>query len=1475
MPFITANERQRRIIQLSQAWDVTLPVVPSQPPSSKQQRPPSHRKPGDDQVAEDLLRRRAVEIAQSRPKSLGHAFSLSNLKKGKGWEPAAIVEVLRNWIAQDGSAGVVEALIAQLEATGVDMGTGAVQKPGKLSRRRSTETPLDRTQLVRLAVERNQPDVVQVLLPHADHLTLDACLPVAIRGGNIQIVDMLLSYGGSVSRNDEAQMAFRQACAVQSQADLVGRILQSDGCPSPACTSLSLVDATSAGCLDIVLHLSRSTADGNYGQAQALKAAISMGRRDIALAIVMGNNPPQAPGLDEAFRVLYNHPNLGPNAKLDIAELLLCAGAGGDIVADALKRSCESQFLEMANMLVKYGASIEHERAAALKSAISRDQNDIVNLLLIGDMKLSPSLASECVGCIPKQTPFENRQFLLASLLRRGAGGNPLSECLVDSAHAGDVVSVDLLVKPLHVLDRKTTGSTDSKKAFDFRDSQRHEVASPDFKDGEALRTAVLRRDMGMTRKILSAQPSPDTLSRAFPLTKNLASAERYQMVELFLKGALTGPSLHDALQDAINEDASHRDDALIKLLLSYDADINFDQGRGLQKVVMQRDVGLLSALIQKASPETAAARVSDVMRVTDHKARYDMMNILTRAGASIGTTEMAEALFGSLQEKPVDMSLLRLLLQQGGADVNALDGAILKQAVNNPDPKVLDLVLSNGKLLNGATTLCLTELAPLPSTEGKCWKLKIILAKSTGKEDIDSLLVHEVQALVRHGAENSSYSTLAYLLESGADPNAFKASALCQAVVAASNTICDMILQSRTTPTPSSLDLALPHALRISDAMDRLSFTKKLVQAGATPQEVNRALTHSITAHASDLSLLGVLARAADTTDGEALCLAASRESAEVVKLLLTSSKHTIKIRDAALVSAVEIKSRGVRFSTCRLLLTNGVSSAVASNALLTAAREDDLDLCDALLAHGASVPDTNGRAVIEACRGGSVGILEVLLKSGVEPQKRILEQGFQAATEIRDLNKRAVIFQSLLKRGVSGEVVDAQLQSAARYGEPGEAILRILLVAGADPNYNNGDAVVAATRSAFIGSLELLIGLWDEGEHQVRNHLLAYNMEANTFMQKKPSHPTLLGAFKASWKLSRDIRFRVMDGLFKAGLPATDDLHIALDDAVNEEDPEERLVKLLLSHGASPSANGCKTLIDATRNAAPSSLALLLSTELPEESLSTAFCSGFVVDNFASWFTERGLETANLLLKRGVRGIALTEALLLVIRNSPAEQVELADRFVDLFLTHAPDVDYNNGVLLQGAASRANVGWTRRLLACHPSGETLSSGLQGILETSLPQEEAFELFKLFTEYREGDVHIDVMAIQTGSDPVLVRAMTLYPRSKDILQALLDAGYWYDQATQCSLHPDMEPEEVTLLTWAIAQPQKRISTSLIQLLLDRGGESSTLVCCPQRANMPCSQGQRPDAKIRLYAPHSCGANPSHGRRTGAARGRG
>lgn len=292
------------------------------------------------------------------------------------------------------------------------------------------------------------------------------------------------------------------------------------------------------------------------------------------------------------------------------------------------------------------------------------------------------------------------------------------------------------------------------------------------------------------------------------------------------------------------------------------------------------------------------------------------------------------------------------------------------------------------------------------------------------------------------------------------------------------------------------------------------------------------------------------------------------------------------------------------------------------------------------------------------------------------------------------------------------------------------------------------------------------------------------------------------------------------------KAGMPATEEVHIALNKAVNEDEPDEKLIKLLLDCGASPLTNGCKTLINVTQKVSAPSLKLLLRGDIPVEDINRAFSGAFNEESFPTWFTIDGLEVAHLLLEKGATGDALSGALILAMKNSDEDSAGLADQFIEVLLSHGADVNFENGEPMKQAASKANVSWTQQLLKCHPSGKTLLVGFNHIFDTALSPDEAIQLFEMFTEHQDGEVRMDVVGVNHGSDPVLIRAITQYPRSTEVLRTLLDAGFYYDQHTVYRLNDRVEePEEVSLLTWAIAQPQKKVSTNVIEVLIESGGK--------------------------------------------------
>src|SRR3569833_2164212 len=305
-----------------------------------------------------------------------------------------------------------------------------------------------------------------------------------------------------------------------------------------------MIDAAKKGCVETVLRRSRSTADGNYNNAAALKEAIAKSRVDIALAILTGNKPPTGQALNQAFRNLFAHPTVMPNEKMALADILLCAGAEGDVVAAALVQSSQTGFSEMVGLLVANGASLEYNDAGVLRDAISQSKISLVQQLLAPRSTLSPIYASECLERIPKQIGNEDRHTLLELLLRKGAGGQALDDCLVEAAECGVLASVRLLLSP-HFTSRPGEG-LDPRRGSRGLVFDRHDTASVDYQNGLALQIAIMTANRPIVDVMLSSKPSAEILGGVFPYINILPPTKQNQKTKSHHTTNNKDPCVHD-----------------------------------------------------------------------------------------------------------------------------------------------------------------------------------------------------------------------------------------------------------------------------------------------------------------------------------------------------------------------------------------------------------------------------------------------------------------------------------------------------------------------------------------------------------------------------------------------------------------------------------------------------------------------------------------------------------------------------------------------------------------------------------------------------------------------------------------------------------------------------------------------------------------------------------------------------------------
>ncbi|KAJ2904759.1 hypothetical protein MKZ38_007267 [Zalerion maritima] len=1383
-----------------------LPITPL---LVRPEQPPTFRSPQDDSVAEDILKRQRQAVESQHSGSFRKAF----IPKKKAWESREIYAALTTHVSNGGQAGVAEALIDKLEHTGGNV-NAQKSKSGILNRRKSTDSVPQRNQIILFkAVENAQTEMVQVLLPHADQASLDNSLPVAIRNGNMHIVELLLRYGARAVGTSEGQTAFRHACATGGQDRLVAMILNSTGRPGFDWLSRGVIDAAMAGCLPTVRALIQGGADANMDNAAGLKAAIGLTRPDMTLAIIASPKPPVQPGINEAFLHLFSHQTINPAEKLEMAKMLLLAGAGGDEVANSLVQACKAEFFQMVQLLLAFRASIEYQDAFALRNSVKRGRVDIVHLLLSSKSPLSPLLASECVDLIPRTIDPESRRIMLDLLLRRGATGKCLHDALIDAADSGDMDTASLLLSPIFPGGGTPVGSPVSTNASQSMIFARHDVATVDYKAGHALLIAVNQTNAPMVKLMLSSKPSSETMAAVFPETQKTRQPEvKYALTEAFLSAGLRGMAVSEALQKAIEIPSPDRDEHLVSLFLARKPDINFNNGSYITTAVSLQDVNLLQALLDKSPSSQAIANALPMaMEINTPEVRLQIAKLLLNAGASSATALVSDALVKALQEHPPYEHLISLLLKQGKADINHNGGIPVAYAIQSHNPAILDMVLRNGTPSNDTLARAVRSFTSIPTSPAKATKLECILSRyppNTPRNAISDLLIHEVNTALKLPGGTRSLGLVKALLAAGANVNMQNAAVLQEAVRCTDQHLVNMIFTaSSVKPTPLSSGHALPRAMMIGDPMDRLVFTQRLLREGAPAHNANEALVYAVKTYPDDVSLLKTLIAKAEMSNGDALSTSIQAQNVDAVDMILAKATFTKDTLNANFVTASICMNRERRSQICQLLLKAGVEGVVISDALIAAASQGDLELSGILLHGGADVDYKDGEAIIASCRAGAAEVLKVLLGGRTRAKKATLINGFQAATEMSDLKKRQAVFKLLLERKVTGDVVNAQLVSSARFVEKGLGLVKLLLYYGADVNYNSGEAVWSSTRHGYLPTLELLLGIRKVGGKQ-----------------GKPNPDTLTRALKASLKLTdRDTRYTITDWVFQAGLPVSTDIHVALNNLVNENVPDDKLIDLFLRNGASPLTNGCQSFVDATKRLLPGVLDMFMKLDIPPQNISWIFEGAFTTDAVESWFSREGLDVARTLLQKGAKGNGPAAALVTVIDIIGPGTETLAASFIDVFMDSGVDVDYENGLALQKAATRADADLIRSLLKGNPSTESISIAMHFIFALELDESDALDLIELFTDYHVEGQELDVITLHDGQHPVLFQALSMYPRSTKILDALLDAGYYHDQAMPYTIDKEIDKEEeVSLLLWALLQPQKKVSNSVLATLIEK-----------------------------------------------------
>ena len=940
---------------------------------------------------------------------------------------------------ESGHVGVAEVLIDQ----GADVHFRKEVTKHKLKRKDVRSIP---TNYIKTAASTGNVDMVRLLASRgASAISQVEALETAVKQNLPEVLETLLQY--DVDPNCIGGSVFQSAITTQ-RPTIVKLLLRARKSVLKSLLNECLPIAVEQGQLEIVSFLVLYGADVNHKSASALQRAVQSQRSELLLAIMKGH--PSSESASLAFRdaFLPNSP-ITVEKKHLLLDILLCGGASGDPVAEVLIRVVRAGHCRIARMLIAHGASLNYERASALKQAVIARDIRMLTTLSVG--KISRKCATDTFTEIPQ--PFTERQTysIMSMLISKGARGTPLDKALV-SAVQQKLEGITMLL-----LDHK---------------------ASADYNDAQALQIAAHAGDLCTVDLILNkGKPQPQSMRYVIPHVPPNPPRLRYDMTKSIIDAAsmegIPTPLLDIALSKAVDDKFPQIDLDYINLLIVAGADVNFMGGKSFQTAAKEASIELLRLLVgSTAQPSSLSSAVPAAMRLMGPGLRMDFMVILLDHGAQGPAVD--QALTEAIGEKPLDEELVLKLVSKGGIDHN--QGQALCKAIRCADKNTIASIMDLGHP-NPRSRLAALSVVLEPATGDRLAKLDLLLRAGIDQEGLDKGLVQEIS-----NDSKSDINIIQLLLDRGARCNYDGGKSLESAVISRNIKVLKRLISSKCDS--HILTKMLPLARHNENPNTRHACMALLLSGGAKGNQISLELIHEVCnsgeCDRQTVKLLIDHGAKVDFLEGQALKHAVSIPmDKEILAILLEGEGATTIL--SSLIPLAMNHAQETRLQILHMLLEKGARGAQVNGALIDAVNKGPsvLPTINMLLQHNASVNYRDGEAIKVAAVLGHSSILDCLLQRN--PNSKYLLEAFKLAMQtpaVQSSANEAARFKSvrlLTRAGVTkSEVIHRALTQAVC--EKDHVLVEHLIKSGGDPNFRSGKCVVTATEQADIESLVLL---------------------------------------------------------------------------------------------------------------------------------------------------------------------------------------------------------------------------------------------------------------------------------------------------------------------------------------------------------------------------------------------------------------
>ncbi|KAI0473285.1 hypothetical protein GGR56DRAFT_609444 [Xylariaceae sp. FL0804] len=715
-------------------------------------------------------------------------------------------------------------------------------------------------------------------------------------------------------------------------------------------------------------------------------------------------------------------------AMLRLLDMFASRGWSGEPVHRQLIRAVRKKHIQLVEMLLRCGASVEYEEALAIHTALGNADFDILHVLLRDEC--SPDILSTSLPTAMALHPRPIRLRAIQALVNKGVGKRELGVQLQNLvAEVGDVdfELVDFLL--LHEAPVDGIGN---------------DVTN-------AILVATRSGNLPVLIRLCDAAPLKETLSKAVLIAFGIIETRGYETalnaINLLLEKGAFGQPIHEVLIIAAIQDKQLD---IVRLLVEQGADANYASGAPFAIALETQRLDLLEILCAGCPPSPGTTEKVLPTAIDPDCYSLPALELLLLSTGSVASALNASwasrKLTDKLRGNPNNISILPCLLRYG-LDVNLDQGSVLCFAVQETDVVLLARVLLAKPNIKSLKTAFRAATGIRPR-HVELDMMKLLLEKANLAEigQTEALLQQTIAALL------DDHAGMLLVLKHGADVDFDNGRAVQYAAAAGNMEVLSRLLLSK--PSISTIKESCLSAAQASSSIheNRREWIFQLL----IPSD------HTISVKDKSMILASSVKRLPRSSQLPKYLLShgAQIDEFETLEVALKTASQ-----DLFVALADSIKDPGTVERMFRHIPNGDVSEALLDS--LGGCDLGDLSLVKLLLRHGASV-GYKGCASFSLALGTN-SLEAVRLLSRYLPDDRMAGIAFDHVRKAtcRNSEVRVGAYDCLLQWNIGASSTYKALRDSIKNGSSDLATVKLLLEKGTDPNNESAYCFVLASRA------------------------------------------------------------------------------------------------------------------------------------------------------------------------------------------------------------------------------------------------------------------------------------------------------------------------------------------------------------------------------------------------------------------------